>query len=122
MDVLWESDDPVSVRAVLGKLNDRQHRELAYTTALTVLDTLHNRGLVIRELQGRAYIYAAAVTRGEYAAERIALAADQADDKIGALMRFVDRLSPDEVAVLRSALDEHSARTLASPVEAESEQ
>lgn len=37
-------------------------RQLAYTTVQTVLNTLHKKGKLERRLEGRAFIYSAAVT------------------------------------------------------------
>lgn len=62
MDQLWEADE-VSVREV-----QERHRHLAYTTVMTTLDRLYKKGLLRRRKQGRAFLYAAAVAREEFAA------------------------------------------------------
>ncbi|HAM23492.1 MAG TPA: CopY family transcriptional regulator [Actinobacteria bacterium] len=111
MACLWQSQTPVSVRDVMDRLN--ADRDLAYTTVLTVLDNLHRKQMVTRELNGRAYQYVAAKSQGEYSAELIAAAAAQSDDKMGALMHFVERLSPQEVRELRAALDAQQPRKAA---------
>ncbi|MDQ3474952.1 MAG: BlaI/MecI/CopY family transcriptional regulator [Actinomycetota bacterium] len=41
------------MRAVLEDL--RKTRSIAYTTVMTVMDTLHRKGILGRELDGRAY-------------------------------------------------------------------
>ena len=46
-------------------------RALAYTTVMTVLDRLSRRGIVTRSKQGRAFVYAPAVSRD--AMRRLAL-------------------------------------------------
>ncbi|WP_165702559.1 BlaI/MecI/CopY family transcriptional regulator, partial [Mycobacteroides abscessus] len=56
MELLWSAAEPVTVRDVL----DRLERPLAYTTVMTVLDNLHNKGHVTREKVGRAFQYRAA--------------------------------------------------------------
>ena len=38
----------------------------AYTTWMTTLDRLYKKGLLVREKEGRAYLYAARVTREEF--------------------------------------------------------
>lgn len=48
MELLWSATEPVTVRDVL----DRLERPLAYTTVMTVLDNLHNKGHVTREKSG----------------------------------------------------------------------
>jgi predicted transcriptional regulator len=55
MDVLWRAERPTKVRDVLERLDTG--KPLAYTTVLTVLDNLHRKGWVQRELHGRAYHY-----------------------------------------------------------------
>ena len=79
MAVLWE-DGPATVAEVRERLAD----ELAYTTVLTVLRTLEEKGHVGHEEEGRAHRYHARVPRE--AAGRSAL---------GRLVRKVFRGSPE---------------------------
>ncbi len=65
MDLLWERDE-ASVQEVRRAL--APDRELAYTTVLTVLSRLYDKGLVERRKEGRAYIYSAATPRDEVSA------------------------------------------------------
>lgn len=60
MAVLWECG-PSTVAAVREKIRD----DLAYTTVLTILRTLEDKGHVGHESEGRAYRYHAKVARGE---------------------------------------------------------
>ncbi|MEM7414475.1 MAG: BlaI/MecI/CopY family transcriptional regulator [Gemmatimonadota bacterium] len=60
MAVLWEHG-PSTVADVRDQLTD----ELAYTTVLTILRTLEEKGYVGHEAEGRAYRYHARVERGE---------------------------------------------------------
>ena len=60
MAVLWERDAAASVRDVHEQL--AAERELAYTTVMTVLDRLAKKGIVRRELGGRAWLYRPAKT------------------------------------------------------------
>ncbi|HEU5451617.1 MAG TPA: BlaI/MecI/CopY family transcriptional regulator [Terriglobales bacterium] len=62
MSQLWEAGE-VSVREV-----QEHHSHLAYTTVMTTLDRLYKKGLLRRRKHGRAFLYAAAVTREEFAA------------------------------------------------------
>ncbi|MDO5533400.1 MAG: BlaI/MecI/CopY family transcriptional regulator [Propionibacteriaceae bacterium] len=63
MDVLWARAAPTPVREVHEEL--AQAREIAYTTVMTVLDRLAKKGIVARELDGRAWLYLPARTRLE---------------------------------------------------------
>lgn len=65
MGLLWERDE-ASVRDIQRAL--RPQRELAYTTVLTVLSRLHDKGLVERRKDGRAHVYSAASPQAEVSA------------------------------------------------------
>lgn len=55
---LWD-DSPANVATVLATVNARrEHKDqLAYTTIMTVLSRLHDKGLLDREKAGRGYAY-----------------------------------------------------------------
>ena len=99
---LWAADEPMTVRAVLEHL--QQQRPLAYTTVMTVMDNLHKKDVLQREPDGRAYVYWPARSREEYAADLVEEALDVTEDRAAALLGFVDRMTPKEVAKLRRAL------------------
>lgn len=103
MQRLWAVDHPVSVRAVLEDL--QRERGIAYTTVMTVLDNLHGKGLVRREKQGRAYLYAPALSREEHTAGLLDQVLSQSEDRGATLLHFVGHMSEDDLAELRSALD-----------------
>ena len=52
---LWRRAKPTTVRELVDEL--QRDREIAYTTVMTVLDNLHKKGWLRRELDGRAYRY-----------------------------------------------------------------
>jgi len=58
MQTLWAAS-PANVQTVQKKLR----RRLAYTTVQTVLNVLHRKGHVSRELRERAYFYSAVSDR-----------------------------------------------------------
>lgn len=60
MGVLWENG-PSTVAEVRDRLVD----DLAYTTVLTILRTLEEKGHVEHEEEGRAYRYRAGVEQGK---------------------------------------------------------
>jgi len=102
MEQLWTSNEPLLVRQVLEALPDGRHR--AYTTVMTVMDNLFKKGFVVRERSGRAYVYRASQSRAEHTAEVMEDALTRGGDRGAALMHFVDQLTPDEAAQLRSLL------------------
>jgi BlaI family transcriptional regulator, penicillinase repressor len=59
MNVLWKTG-PANVHAVQACL---ENRNLAYTTVQTMLNILHRKGKVKRQLKDRAYVYRAVLSR-----------------------------------------------------------
>ncbi|HEX6232132.1 MAG TPA: BlaI/MecI/CopY family transcriptional regulator [Jiangellaceae bacterium] len=102
MDRLWRWNRPVVVREVVEDL--RRERKIAYTTVMTVMDNLHNKGVLARERDGRAYRYRPARSREEFAADLLEEVLQISEDRTAALLRFVERLSSEEIGRLRRAL------------------
>lgn len=103
MERLWSSSDPLSVRQVLERLPGGRDR--AYTTVMTVMDNLFQKGFVERERSGRAYVYRPAQSRAAHTAEVMEDALSRGGDRGAALMHFVDQLTAEETAALRAVLD-----------------
>jgi predicted transcriptional regulator len=103
MEVLWETDAPLTVREVSGGLTQRN---LAHTTVMTVLDRLAKKGFARRERDGRAWRYRPAATREAYVTELMLTALDQTGDRGAALARFAQSVSGAEADVLRDALEQ----------------
>jgi predicted transcriptional regulator len=101
METLWSRDAPVTVRTVHEELAGRG---LAYTTVMTVLSRLADKGFVQRELNGRAWHYAASAAREQYVAELMMDALGQTGDRGAALARFANAVSSEEAELLREAL------------------
>jgi predicted transcriptional regulator len=68
MKVLWETG-PAPVQAVQERLP--ADRQLAYNTVQTMLNVLHRKGKVRRELRARAYYYEPAVSRLQAAQQAV---------------------------------------------------
>ena len=68
MERLWR-DGPGTVGEVLESLNRGSARPLAYTTVMTILTRLLERGIVTREKEGRQYRYTAAFSQAGLGAE-----------------------------------------------------
>lgn len=84
-------------------------REIAYTTVMTVMSRLHQKGLLTRRKSGRAYVYKAAVKREELAGNTLKEWAQRYwGDAILPAVSFLlggERLSPDDLAELRRLVD-----------------
>jgi predicted transcriptional regulator len=107
MEVLWRATGPQRVRDVLNALSGE--RRLAYTTVMTVLDNLHRKGWVTRELDGRAYQYLPKTSREDAVAHALRELLDTATDRESVLLKFARSVSPRESEVLRRALGDSSA-------------
>jgi predicted transcriptional regulator len=59
MDLVWREGRELRVRDVHARFEAR----LAYTTVMTTMDRLFKKGLLDRRKEGRAFVYAARVTR-----------------------------------------------------------
>ncbi|MGX4690607.1 BlaI/MecI/CopY family transcriptional regulator [Streptomyces sp. JNUCC 63] len=102
MTRVWKWNRPVTVREVLEDL--QRERSIAYTTVMTVLDNLHQKGWVRREAEGRAYRYEAVSTRAAYAAALMNEAWSRSDNAAAALVAFFDMMSDEQRQALRDAV------------------
>ena len=102
MTRVWQWNRPVTVREVLEDL--QQERSIAYTTVMTVMDNLHQKGWVRREVDGRAYRYTAVSTRAAYSAALMNEAWAQSDNPASALVAFFGMMSQDQREALNDAI------------------
>jgi predicted transcriptional regulator len=103
LELLWLAADWLSGREVWERLGDESR---AYTTVMTILSRLVDKGLVEREARGRGHVYRAAGDRDELTAKAISsLLAATADPRV-ALAHFVEDLDdPALVAELAELLE-----------------
>ncbi|MFE7457241.1 BlaI/MecI/CopY family transcriptional regulator [Streptomyces sp. NPDC057554] len=102
MTRVWQWNRPVTVREVLEDL--QQERSIAYTTVMTVMDNLHQKGWVRREVDGRAYRYTAVSTRAAYSAALMNEAWSRSDNPAAALVAFFGMMSPEQREALQDAV------------------
>ncbi|UUV28695.1 BlaI/MecI/CopY family transcriptional regulator [Amycolatopsis roodepoortensis] len=108
MDVLWNSSEPMRVRQVLDELNKR--RDLAYTTVMTVLDNLHRKERVVRDMENRAYYYRPVTSREEAAAQSLRDLLDSVEDRESVLLHFARSATEEETDILRRGLRRKSRK------------
>jgi predicted transcriptional regulator len=107
MEHLWNSSEPQTVRNVHAAVSAR--RDLAYTTVMTVLRRLAEKGLVTQHRGDRAHRYAAVHGRDELVAGLMVNALEQAVDsggRMAALVHFVESVGTDDLHALQRALVE----------------
>ena len=67
MNIAWNRES-VTVRDVLEALNQDRKRTLAYTTVMTVMGRLADKGLLAVEKRGKTYHYRSTQTREQFEA------------------------------------------------------
>jgi predicted transcriptional regulator len=113
MEELWDRDH-ATVREVLEALNGRSEKARAYTTVMTIMRRLDDKGVLEREREQRTDVYRATLSRDEYAEARAGAEIGALVDEFGdvALVHFarqVDALDPERRAALeRLARSEQS--------------
>lgn len=110
MRVVWGHGE-ATVGAVTDELNATSRRRHAYTTVMTVMSRLYERGLLSRTKRGRGFVYAAAGAEDELLSSLSGRAVDQVLARYGtaALRHFAARLETIDPA-LRSELVELASR------------
>lgn len=101
---LWAAQSPLTPAQVQSELGDA----LAYTTVVTILSRLHDKGVLTRERQGRAYAYLPVQDEAGLVARRMRKLLDAEPDRRTVLARFVTDLSTEDERLLRTLLgDDH---------------
>jgi BlaI family transcriptional regulator, penicillinase repressor len=109
MHVLWEHG-AANVQTVQRNLK----RELAYTTVQTVLNILHRKNKVQREMKERAYFYRPAVSRSHVTGEHMSDILDRlfggsAESLVMSLLE-TKHLTPKKLARLQKLLEEEGQK------------
>ncbi len=112
MEVVWDAGE-VTVRDVHQALGDA--RPLAYTTVMTTLGRLADKGLVRRIEAQPAHHYRALVSREQYARSTVKSVVDWLVNHFPdpAVAYFVDRVEKEDDRVierLRDAIDQRRAK------------
>lgn len=108
MRVLWD-EGPLTVRDVMNRLHERGRR-VAYTTVLTFLTRLEQKGMVASDKRDTAYVYRSKISRQSVTTSRIRALVDQLYDGAAApvLLHLIEneRFTADEIAKLRRMIDD----------------
>lgn len=96
---LWAADGPVTAAVVQESVAGA-----AYTTVLTILTRLCDKGLVTRTRVGRGHAYAPVDDRAGTAAAGMHSLLDEGGDRAQVLARFVSELSEQDEQLLEQLL------------------
>lgn len=110
MTLLWAENGTVTVRDVLRKLNAQRDHLVAYTTVMTVMSRLAEKGLLERALSGKSYEYRIVQSRDEFlrhASEKIAteLIADFGEVAVAGFVSALERVDSRRLDELRSSFE-----------------
>jgi predicted transcriptional regulator len=94
MEQLWRSGE-ASVRSVMEALNERERKARAYTTFMTIMQRLHQKGLLSRRREGKSDLYAPAYERDEYVRLRSRAQVEELVTRYGdvALSHFAEQMA-----------------------------
>jgi predicted transcriptional regulator len=102
LGILQAAGEPLTPAEVRERLGSG----LAYTTVVTILFRLHEKGVLDRERAGRAYRYTPVADEPGLAARRMASVLAGEEDREAVLARFVSGLSDEDEQALRRMLGE----------------
>lgn len=112
MNVIWD-DQPVTAADVIARLENQA--DWAPATIKTMLHRLVAKQVLAYDLQGNRYVYRARARRSDCvrAASRSFLKRVFSGESAPLLAHFLRsaKLSPDEIAELRTILDEQEAKS-----------
>jgi predicted transcriptional regulator len=97
---LWAAGGSTTAAAVHKDLGD----DTAYTTVLTILTRLCDKGLVTRRREGRSHLYTPVDDQPGMAAAGMHSLLDEGGDRASVLARFVSELSAEDERLLEQLL------------------
>jgi predicted transcriptional regulator len=108
MELAWDRGAWLGVNDLLAALKGRQR---AYTTVMTIVTRLCDKGLLERRRDGRGFVYRPALSKDQVAAQALREVLADADDPQAVLAHFVKDLkaSPELLARLRTLADASDA-------------
>jgi BlaI family transcriptional regulator, penicillinase repressor len=120
LKILWDRDRPASVRDVFEVVNRKTEPPRAYTSVMSLLNVMTDKGLLRRAPHGRAFFYEPASPRDETLSSMLAETLKRVYNGSASLLvaHLLDRSHPSgaELKQIRSLLDAYqSRRSVASP-------
>jgi len=97
---LWAADKPL----VPAEVQEAVGSELAYTTVMTILVRLHDKGVIDREKAGRAYAYRPVVAESDVVADQVRRLLERGNSRSAVPQGLVDGLEPGDERLLRELL------------------
>jgi BlaI family transcriptional regulator, penicillinase repressor len=108
LKVLWDRG-PCTVREVMDVLNESRPR--AYTSVMSLLNVMTDKRLLVREPQGRAFVYRPRTDRGRtlrwMVGDLVGRAFEGSTSQLVAHLLDQTQPSPDELKEIRRAIEHY---------------
>jgi len=108
LKVLWDRG-PSTVREVMDVLNDARPR--AYTSVMSLLNVMTDKGLLVRQPRGRAFVYKPRTDRGRtlqrMVGDLLGRAFEGSTSQLVAHLLDQTRPSPTELQEIRRAIEQY---------------
>ncbi len=109
MNIIWEKNQSVSVREVVDAL--QLQRKIAYTTVMTIMGRLVDKGILNREGNGKAFVYKTVYTKDKFLSKTTHLIINNLVSNFGdiAIAHFakeVEKITPEKRKRLLELLQE----------------
>jgi predicted transcriptional regulator len=103
LGIVRTAGEPLSPGEVRERITAGDQRELSYSTVVTIMSRLYDKGLLARQRAGRGFSYTA-IDEASLAAHRMSSALGSGIDHSAVLSRFVSGLSGRDARLLGSLL------------------
>jgi BlaI family transcriptional regulator, penicillinase repressor len=114
LKVLWQLDEPASVRDVFEIVNRDAQPQRAYTSVMSLLNVMTDKGLLRRSPFGRAFLYEPVSPREQTLRSMLGETLDRLYNGSASLLvaHLLDQSHPsgDELRQIRSLLDDYQHR------------
>ena len=104
MDILWQHKES-SISKVFKNIN--KERDIAYTTVATILQRLHDKGIVERKSENNHYIYFPKLSKKAYSSKLVKIFINKLVTNFGdiALTSFAESIDDLPIEKRQSLLD-----------------
>jgi len=113
LKILWDLG-PATVRQVREQLNRQDRRQRAYTSVMSLMNVMTDKGWLTRSAQGRAFLYQAAVDRqqtlGQAVGDLLGRVFDGAASSLVAHLLEQHSVSDQELAAIRRTIRDYQKR------------
>lgn len=108
MEIVWYQKGAVTVKDITDILEKR--RQIAYTTVMTIMSRLVDKGVLTRHLNGTSYLYRPKITKDQFVAKAVHGIFSSAVSTLGAevlthFVKEINKVSPQKRRELLKILE-----------------